>query len=239
MATGYLFLCSDATEEECMERMLFGGGEKYAKRVQGLKRGDKVFTYNFKSKKLHGLFEATTTLKKDIVPRACKGIYPMQVRVKRTADCKPLSREDIGKVLKFNGIGHPSTRLDEVTVASLERLFLRKSRVRTYNDEIAYITEDGHRVRSKPEVCIDDWLYKHRFAHAYEAPIPSGKRWDFEVPTEAGNVHIEYWGLTDAAYLKNKKEKIAIYKKHSMELLSLKPRDLKSLDVILGKRFRQ
>src|ERR1039457_5867241 len=35
-----------------------------------------------------------------------------------------------------------------------------------------YRTEDGHRVRSKAEVIIDDWLYSHNIVHAYEIKLP-------------------------------------------------------------------
>ena len=33
-------------------------------------------------------------------------------------------------------------------------------------------TEDGHVVRSKSEKIIDDWLYNHKLAHAYERKVP-------------------------------------------------------------------
>lgn len=59
-----------------------------------------------------------------------------------------------------------------------------------------YRTEDGHWVRSRAEVIIDDWLYSHNIMHAYERKLPEKSyRCDFYIPS--GNVYIEFWGLDE------------------------------------------
>jgi len=238
LITGYVFLCSDMTQQECFDRLLFGGGEKYANRVRGVQKGHKLFLYNYNSKKLYGIFEAASDPQTNIDPAAWKGEYPWQIRVKSLKDLKPISREDIKDILGFDRAGRPTARLDVSKVEALELLFNGEKRAQTYADDIQHITEDGHRVRSRPEQIIDNWLYKNRIAHGYETPIRDTKRCDFEVPTEDGSIYIEYWGLNDEAYLKNKDEKLAIYKKHHLALVSLEQDDLKNLDQILGEKFK-
>jgi len=235
MIAGYVFLCSDMTEGECLERMLFGGREKYASRVRGLKRGDTLYLYNYESKKLHGIFEAVTELQRDIVPTAWNGGYPMQVRVRRTLDPKPLSRDDIRDLFKFDRNGRPSTRLEEEVIDTLKRRFESKKRTPYYDDSVPYTARDGHKVRSKAEETIDNWLYKHGIVHGYGTEIPEAKRCDFEIPTPTGPVYIEYWGSLDEEYIKNRKQKEAIYKKYQMPLISIEPGNLKDLEEILGK----
>ena len=56
-------------------------------------------------------------------------------------------------------------------------------------------TNDGHMVRSRAELLIDNALYDYKLAHAYEKklPIKENLYCDFYIPT--GNVYIEFWGL--------------------------------------------
>ncbi len=232
---GYVFLCSDSTEEECLERSLFGGGEKYANRVKGIEKGKKLFLYNYQSKKLHGVFEAATNLKENIVPKAWGGEYPMQIKVKKLTTPKPLSREELGKdIFGFDMTGKPTSRLTKEKVEALEKLFKNSKRKQTFRDDIQYITNDGHRVRSKAEQQIDNWLYEHKISHGYEVSI-GHKNCDFEIQTVRGNIYIEYWGLEEPNYLKNKEVKEKLYRAKKLELISLYPDDLKNLNIRLKK----
>ncbi len=64
---------------------------------------------------------------------------------------------------------------------------------------------DGHFVRSKAEMLIDNWLYMAEIVHAYERklPVEEDAYCDFYIPT--GKVYIEYWGYEeDSKYLKRK-----------------------------------
>lgn len=90
---------------------------------------------------------------------------------------------------------------------------------------------DGHFVRSKAEMLIDNWLYMAEIIHAYERklPIEEDVYSDFYIPT--GKVYIEYWGYeNDSKYLHRKKEKIEIYKKYGFNLIELNDEDVQNLD---------
>jgi hypothetical protein len=90
---------------------------------------------------------------------------------------------------------------------------------------------DGHYVRSKAELLIDNWLYMSGLVHAYERKLPIGeeKYCDFYLPT--GKVYIEYWGLEDnPTYAARKEEKIKIYKENGLHLIQLTEKDVQNLD---------
>lgn len=165
--TGYVFLCSDITEPECLQRGLFGGKEKYLNRVKDLEKGDNLFTYNYVTKRLIGIFEAETCMEENIVPEAWNREFPWQVRVRRIEIHKDLSREDLTGVIKFDARGRPTSRLSTETVDKLIELFRAEKRIVQYEDETRYHCYDGHRVRSRPEQTICNWLFEHRIAHAY------------------------------------------------------------------------
>ena len=101
-----------------------------------------------------------------------------------------------------------------------------------------YRTDDGHRVRSRAEQAIDNWLYHNKIVHAYErrVPIDDDLISDFYIPI--GNVWIEYWGLEDENYLKRKDLKKALYKKHKKNLIDLTNKDITNLDDILPVKLR-
>jgi hypothetical protein len=99
-------------------------------------------------------------------------------------------------------------------------------------------TQDGHRVRSKAEMIIDNLLYQYGVVHAYERQLPIDENvlCDFYLPT--GKVYIEYWGMdNDPKYLENKKRKQDIYKKHDIALIELTDSDIQNLDDILPKKL--
>lgn len=99
-------------------------------------------------------------------------------------------------------------------------------------------TKDGHLVRSRAEVIIDNALYDYKLAHAYErkVPIEEDVYSDFFIPTE--NVYIEYWGLeNDPKYAERKKEKLGLYKKYDFKLIELTDEDISNLDDHLPKKL--
>lgn len=99
-------------------------------------------------------------------------------------------------------------------------------------------TKDGHMVRSRAEVIIDNALYDYKLAHAYErkVPIEEDMYSDFFIPTE--NVYIEFWGLeNDPKYAERKKVKISTYKKYDFKLIELSDDDISNLDDHLPKKL--
>jgi hypothetical protein len=99
-------------------------------------------------------------------------------------------------------------------------------------------TKDGHIVRSRAEVIIDNALYDYKLAHAYERKLPIEEELysDFFIPTE--NVYIEFWGMEDdPKYAERKKIKLEIYKKYDFKLIELNDSDISNLDDHLPKKL--
>jgi len=100
-------------------------------------------------------------------------------------------------------------------------------------------TDDGHFVRSKAEMLIDNWLYAHGLAHAYEPLLPGGKHWgDFLIPNKDGGIYIEFWGLAGIPdYDCKREEKTKIYRDSKLRLMDLLETDMTSLDDALKTKF--
>lgn len=81
---------------------------------------------------------------------------------------------------------------------------------------------DGHVVRSKGELIIDNYLYRNNIEHEYEKTIyVHGKsiKYDFYLPVM--DAYIEYWGYFGKDYMQRKAEKMGLYKKGKHELISI------------------
>lgn len=100
-----------------------------------------------------------------------------------------------------------------------------------------YVAEDGHRVRSRGELLIDNWLYHRGVLHAYERLIQASKdsrmRCDFYIPIV--DLYIEYWGLDTPEYLERRQEKEELYRTMGLTLLSVENTDIYDLDACLSK----
>ncbi|MEA2110600.1 MAG: glycerol kinase [Campylobacterota bacterium] len=102
--------------------------------------------------------------------------------------------------------------------------------------EAKHRATDGHFVRSKAEMLIDNWLYMAEIVHAYERRLPIEEEMycDFYIPT--GKVYIEFWGLeNEPKYLERKKIKKAIYEKYDFKLIELTDKEVFNLDDVLPK----
>ena len=101
--------------------------------------------------------------------------------------------------------------------------------------------KDGHYVRSKAEIIIDNWLYDSRITHAYERrlPIEEEQYCDFFINYGNGKgVYIEYWGYeSDDKYLSRKNKKIETYKKYGFHLIELTDKEVSSLDDVLPRKL--
>jgi len=107
-----------------------------------------------------------------------------------------------------------------------------------------YKTKDGHFVRSRAEVIIDNWLFECRLPHAYERnlPIEENVVCDWYIPPFGANsskpVYIEYWGLDTEKYQDRKKEKLAIYGRYpELNLIQLNEKDLDDIDNVLSREL--
>lgn len=101
---------------------------------------------------------------------------------------------------------------------------------------------DGHNVRSKAELLIDNYLYHNNIAHAYETKLPVEEELycDFYIQKGDKKVYIEYWGYKyDPKYLRQKQWKIGIYKKYGFQLIQLNDKDISTLDDVLPRKLRE
>lgn len=97
-------------------------------------------------------------------------------------------------------------------------------------------TTDGHRVRSRAEVLIDNWLYMQKIVHAYERRVPIEEELlcDFYLPD--GNVYIEYWGMErDRRYAERMQKKRELYGRHGLNLVELNDESILNLDDVLPR----
>lgn len=101
-------------------------------------------------------------------------------------------------------------------------------------------TSDGHYVRSRAELLIDNFFYRNGIVHAYEKKVNIDEPMycDFYLPEK--KIYIEFWGLEESAqYLERKKKKLALYAKYELTLIELVDSDLKNLDEVLETKLRR
>ncbi|MCB4743456.1 MAG: hypothetical protein LGB78_08085 [Sulfurovum sp.] len=128
---------------------------------------------------------------------------------------------------EVNGEAGESTqkKIDDSRDSNFREKFIAKHRA-----------TDGHMVRSKSEMLIDNWLYMAEIVHAYERKLPIEEEiyCDFYIPT--GKVYIEFWGFeNDPKYAARKAKKKEIYQKYNFKLIELTDKDVENLDDILPK----
>lgn len=100
-------------------------------------------------------------------------------------------------------------------------------------------TQDGHFVDSNIEIIIDDMLYTTNIIHALHYTVTEIIErtvvcdWYIPVLPDKG-IYIELWGMNKKDYLDNEDEKIELYKKHKLKLISFYKEEL--LDTATVKR---
>jgi len=120
----------------------------------------------------------------------------------------------------------------ELSASSPNRNLSDNSQIDRYTPK--YRTQDGHFVRSRAEVMIANWLYMNsiRFEYEKRLPIPENVLTDFYLIDT--DTYIEHWGLeNDEAYSQRKHQKIEIYKRYGLKLISLSSDDIFDLDTSL------
>jgi len=139
----------------------------------------------------------------------------------------------------------------EKQVSKEARVIISKSDTDTVDDfrkkyPAEYRTKDGHYVRSKAELTIDDSLYLWGIAHAYEKKLSNTTEnvySDFHIPSGNGRpkaVYIEYWGMeNDEKYNQRKNKKIEIYNQLGLSLIQLNDADIKNIEDSLQKYLLQ
>ncbi|HKU48583.1 MAG TPA: hypothetical protein VJP79_01410 [Nitrososphaera sp.] len=110
---------------------------------------------------------------------------------------------------------------------------------------VPQVTQRGEVVKSGGERVIADYLFSKGIKYEYEKPAldPSGRRIsrpDFFLSEY--NAYIEYWGMVNSKekterqeYIRSMEWKMKRYRENGMKFISVYPKDLDSLDVVLKK----
>ena len=117
-----------------------------------------------------------------------------------------------------------------------------KRRDKKYIPETAknYRCLDGHITKSKGEMIIDNHLYRLNIKHIYEDTIKvngSKIKYDWYLPDY--KVYIEYWGYYGKKYFERKKEKIKLYKKGKLKLISIENTMFENIYKVLEKNLQE
>jgi hypothetical protein len=154
-----------------------------------------------------------------------------------------LKNKDILEMFQEKPNEKPTTNTANPIIVKAENETVNDFR-KTYPAE--YRTKDGHYVRSKAELTIDDSLYLWGIPHAYEKKLPNTDEnvySDFHIPSGKGRqkaVYIEYWGMeNDEKYNQRKNKKIEIYNNLGLSLIQLNDADIKNIEDSLQKYLRQ
>ncbi|ANU38841.1 glycerol kinase [Vibrio scophthalmi] len=100
-------------------------------------------------------------------------------------------------------------------------------------------TLDGHYVRSRGELIIDNWLYMNGIVHAYDRPLPIEQEQlcDFYLPT--GKVYLQYWGDDQGPTDEVSKQTIkTLYQQHQFALIEVCVDEIDRLDEVLPNQLR-
>ncbi|MFX1364131.1 MAG: hypothetical protein ACFFCE_15270 [Promethearchaeota archaeon] len=103
-------------------------------------------------------------------------------------------------------------------------LKIRKTIKKKYLPKIAtsFKCLDGHIVKSRGELIIDNHLYRLGLEHKYEDTIKirgNLLKYDWYLPEY--EIYIEYWGYFGKDYMKRKEEKLELYRKGKIHLISI------------------
>lgn len=128
----FIFLCDLTTEQECLDRSLFGtnAGESHREHYCRVAVGDTLFLYNLDMGQLRGPYYALTTCQHNIEPQAWKKTrrsFPWQIWVDAgTAFRRPLPADDFGRVVPLAqtsvGVLPPAELTDAQRAVLLEAL---------------------------------------------------------------------------------------------------------------------
>ena len=246
-ASGFVFLCSNRTERECIDNRVFGLPESMKYRVSQVKSGDILLLHNYETNHLHGVFEATSDGGTNLVPYAFGGKYPAQVKVKRKLDCPwvdkgallPLIKRGLIRVSRRGILVFPN-RLSQRLIDELYRIFLEiPPQFRARKIATAFKAKDGHYTNSYGEKHVDNWLhshlpYKHLYSFAKELDGYT-MRCDWHIPDL--DLYIEYWEEPAPSHADTVNMKGKLYADHSLKVIHLYENDLPLLDRVLPTRI--
>ncbi|MFX0011607.1 MAG: hypothetical protein ACFE9R_14940, partial [Candidatus Hermodarchaeota archaeon] len=99
---------------------------------------------------------------------------------------------------------------------------------------------DGHKVRSKGELIIDNFLYLSGLKHDYEKKLTTNFGIivpDWYLPSL--DIYIEYWGFSGERYERRKKEKLDFYERAKLIVISIDNSMFDDIYLKLGRILNQ
>ena len=117
---GFLFACTNKSEAECLNSLLFATDKLYGPIVNRIRKGDLLFLNNIDTDILYGVFKTTSNGEFNIKPEAFDGRYPYQVMVKSIGDivCVPGAK----RLLKRYGVKRNTPLYKQELISFLEDL---------------------------------------------------------------------------------------------------------------------
>ncbi len=109
--------------------------------------------------------------------------------------------------------------LISIGTKKLKKLLIKKGKIER---PTSFKCLDGHVVRSKGELIIDDHLHRLGLNHKYEKSIHVRNekiKYDWYLPDH--DIYMEYWGYYGKIYERRKNEKIKLYRKGKHKLISI------------------
>lgn len=109
-----------------------------------------------------------------------------------------------------------------------------------YAEGQRYTCKDGHIVRSKSELEIDNFLFDNKILHVYEKKLDvNGSSYinpDFYLP--ATNTYIEHWGLNSEQYNSEKEYKLNIYRNKRLTVICTYEEDITDIEFNLKRKLK-
>lgn len=117
---GFLFACTNKSEAECLNNLIFGTEKTYGPLVIRIRRGDILFLNDIDTDVLYGAFSAVSDGGFNLETRAFNGRYEYQVKVEPIGEIAKVG--NAAKVMRKYGFKRNTPIFKEILVALLETL---------------------------------------------------------------------------------------------------------------------
>ena len=240
IAATFIFRCDVVTGGRCFAENVMGAPMPlFRDVVSTVQPGARVLLWHINDRKLYGIWKARTRGQYDptAFPEAAgRGFHAVVHCVYEYNLHNGIEETAVREVIAYDG-QFPPYRTSPADAEKLtEALFAANGAGEATTPagglEPIILADDGHRVRSQPEMIIDNMLFTRGHLHASERRVQVGDmciRCDFYLPQneQYTEIYVEYWGRPDQPqYMARRREKLAIYSRANIEPLELFPKVL-------------
>lgn len=125
---GLIFMCNTSTKKDCFKYRVFGLPEAKKHIVERVKKGIKLFLFDFDQRVLYGIYKAMSAGGMNLEAEAFKDSerkFPAQVRFRIHKDCLPIEESVFKQAIKENYFGRNKFKceLNSEQVLKLMQLF--------------------------------------------------------------------------------------------------------------------